>query len=430
MPRLTQSSRALIRTIGRWSLTALMVNSIVGVSIFKLPGDLAARLGGLSPFSCLGAGAGILIIAGCIAEVSSYYEETGGLYLYARDALGRFAGLLVAWLTWLTRIAAPAAAANLFCTYAAQFFPALEARRGELLLLGVVIGHLALLNYIGVKTGKNVSNFFAAIKVGFLLFFVMAALLALLIKPELRAAIVFPAVSAKSWFQAMLLLVYAYGGFEGALFVGGESSNPKRDTPIALLTALGVVCVLYTAVQYAVVAILPDAGASARPLADAAQRFLGPAGGIAIALATLVSAYGYLSANLLHAPRITFALAEQGDFPAFFGAVHPRYRTPHVSILLYAVLVFVFAALGNFAWNAILSAVSRLAVYGAMALAVPLLRRRSDRQAQFVLPWPYFFAGLGLIFSLLLLTQMGKSEFVIVGATCVVALVNWLVVRR
>jgi amino acid transporter len=407
-----------------------MVNSIVGVSIFKLPADLAARLGGLSPVSCLGAGAGILIIAGCIAEVSSYYEETGGLYLYARDALGRFAGLLVAWLTWLTRIAAPAAAANLFCTFAAQFFPALGARLGELLLLGVLIGHLALLNYIGVKTGKNVSNFFTAIKVGFLLFFAMAALLALAIKPELRVAIVFPAVSAKSWFEAMLLLVYAYGGFEGALFVGGETTNPKRDTPIALLTALAVVCVIYTAVQFAVVAILPNAGASPRPLADAAQRFLGPAGGIAIALAALVSAYGYLSANLLHAPRVTFALAEQGDFPAFLGAVHPRYRTPYVSIFLYAVLVVAFAALGDFEWNAILSAVSRLAVYGAMAVAVPLLRRRRDRQAQFVLPWPYLFAGLGLIFSLLLLTQMGKGEFVIVGATCVVALANWLVVRR
>jgi len=427
---LTQTSRALVRTIGRWSLTALMVNSIVGVSIFKLPGDLAARLGGFSPFSCLGAGAGILIIAGCIAEVSSYYEETGGLYLYARDALGRFAGLLVAWLTWLTRIAAPAAAANLFCTYAAQFYPALGARRGELLLLSVLIGHLALLNYIGVKTGKNVSNIFTAVKVGFLLFFVTAALLALLMKPELRVAIVFPAVSAKSWVQAMLLLVYAYGGFEGALFVGGETAHPKRDTPIALLTALGVVCLLYTAVQFAVVAILPDPGASTRALADAAQRFLGPAGGIAIGLAALVSAYGYLSANLLHAPRITFALAEQGDFPAFLCAVHPKYRTPYVSIVVYAVLVFVFAALGNFAWNAVLSAVSRLAVYGAMALAVPLLRRRDDRKAQFVLPWPYLFAGLGLLFSLLLLTQMGKSEFVIVGTSGVVALVNWLVVRR
>src|SRR5271165_599586 len=276
-----------------------MVNSIVGVSIFKLPGDLAARLGGLSPFSCLGAGAGILIIAGCIAEVSSYYEEAGGLYLYARDALGRFAGLLVAWLTWLTRIAAPAAAANLFCTFAAQFVPSLGTRRGQLLILGLLIGHLALLNYIGVKTGKNVSNFFTAIKVGFLLFFVIAALLALLMKPELRVAIVFPATSMKSWFQAMLLLVYAYGGFEGALFVGGEATNPKRDTPFALLMALGVVCLIYTAVQFAVVAILPDAGASARPLVDAAQRFLGPAGAAAIALAALISGYGYLSANVL-----------------------------------------------------------------------------------------------------------------------------------
>ena len=427
---MTQSSHALVRTIGRWSLTALMVNSIVGVSIFKLPADLAARLGGLSPISCLGAGVGILIIAGCIAEVSSYYEETGGLYLYARDALGRFAGLLVAWLTWLTRIAAPAAAANLFCTYAAQFYPVIGTRRGELFVLAVLIGHLALLNYIGVKTGKNVSNFFTAIKVGFLLFFVVAALLALLLKPELRVAAPLPVASAKNWFQAMLLLVYAYGGFEGALFIGGETNNPKRDTPIALLTALGVVCVIYTAVQFAVVAILPDAGASARPLADAAQRFLGHGGGIAIALAALVSAYGYLSANLLHAPRVTFALAEQGDFPALLGAVHPRYRTPYVSIVLYAVLVFVFAALGNFEWNAVLSAVSRLAVYGAMALAVPLLRRRGDRQAQFVLPMPYLFAGLSLIFSLVLLTQMGKGEFAVVGTTCMVALLNWLVVRR
>jgi amino acid transporter len=427
---LTQGSHALVRTIGRWSLTALMVNSIVGVSIFKLPADLAARLGGLSPVSCLGAGVGILIIAACIAEVSSYYDETGGLYLYARDALGRFAGLLVAWLTWLTRIAAPAAAANLFCTYAAQFYPALATRRGELLLLGALIGHLALLNYIGVKTGKNVSNFFTAIKVGFLLFFVAAALLALLLKPELRVSVPMHAVSARSWFQAMLLLVYAYGGFEGALFVGGETTNPKRDTPIALLTALAVVCVIYTAVQFAVVAILPDAGASARPLADAAQRFLGPAGGVAIAMAALVSAYGYLSANLLHAPRVTFALAEQGDFPALLGAVHPRYRTPYVSIVVYAVLVFAFAALGNFEWNAVLSAVSRLAVYGAMAVALLLLRRRSDRQAQFVLPAPYLFAGLALIFSLVLLTQMGKGEFAVVSTTCVVALVNWLAVRR
>jgi APA family basic amino acid/polyamine antiporter len=427
---LTENSQGLIRTIGRWSLTALMLNSIIGVGIFGLPAVLAERLGSLSPLSCLGAGAGILIIAACIAEVSSRYEETGGLYLYARDALGGFAGLLVAWLTWLTRIAAPAAAANLFCTYAAQFIPALGTRKGELMTLALLIGQLALLNYTGVKAGKNVSNFFTSVKVSFLLFFVLAGLLAWSWKPEIRVPFSVPAISIKSWFEAILLLVYGYGGFEGALFVGGETKNPKRDTPIALLTALAMVCLIYTGVQFVTVATLPDAASSARPVADAAQRFLGSGGATAIALAALISAYGYLSANLLHAPRVTFALAEQGDFPAFFAAVHATFRTPYLSILIYAVLLFGFAALGNFRWNATLSAVSRLAVYGAMAVAVPVLRTRKDDKAKFPIPAPYFFAGFTLLSSLVLLTQMGRGEFYVVGTTCGIALLNWILARR
>jgi len=427
---LTERPQGLVRTIGRWSLTALMVNSIVGVSIFKLPGDLARNLGGWSPLSCVAAGAGILVIAGCIAEVSSRYEETGGLYLYARDALGRFAGLLVAWMTWLTRIAAPAAAANLVWTYAAKFFPGLESTGGKFLVLAVLMGHLALLNCLGVKMGKNLSNLFTAIKVGFLLAFVIAGACALMTRPELRTPVTLPEVSAKTWFGTLLLLVYAYGGFEGALFVGGESCDPKRDTPIALLCALATVCAIYTAVQYVTIATLPGAGSSARPLADAAQRFVGPAGGTAIALAALLSGYGYLSANMLHAPRLIFALAEQGDFPAFLGKVHPKYRTPYASILVYAGLTFVFAMIGDFQWNALLSAVSRLAVYAAMAVAVPIFRRRNDVQAQFLLPAPYLFAGLAILYSAVLATQMGRSEFAVMGATSAIALANWAAVRK
>jgi basic amino acid/polyamine antiporter, APA family len=425
-----ESPHGLVRTIGRWSLTALMVNSIVGVSIFKLPGDLARNLGGWSPLSCVAAGLGILVIAGCIAEVSSRYEETGGLYLYARDALGRFAGLLVAWMAWLTRIAAPAAAANLVWTYSAKFFPRLESGAGKFLVLFLLIGHLALFNYFGVKVGKNLSNLFTIVKVGFLLAFVFAGAWALVARSELRVPLAMPMVSAKTWFETMLLLVYAYGGFEGALFVGGESTNPKRDTPIALLLALGVVCLIYTAVQYVTIATLPEAGMSARPLADAAQRFIGSGGAAAIAMAALISGYGYLSANVLHAPRITYALAERGDFPAFFGIVHSKYRTPYVSILVYAALVFVFALIGNFQWNALLSAASRLAIYGAMALAVPILRKRNDGKATFLLPAPYLFSGLGILFSVLLAARMGRSEFAVIGTTSVIALVNWAVVRR
>jgi len=406
-----------------------MVNSIVGVSVFKLPADLARSLGGWSPLSCVAAGAGILVIAGCIAEVSSRYDETGGLYLYARDALGRFAGLLVAWMTWLTRIAAPAAAANLIWTYAAKFFPGLASAQGKFAALFLLICHLVLFNCYGVRLGRNVSNLFTAIKVGFLLAFVIAGGWALVVRPEIRVPLTLPLASVKTWFETLLLLVYAYGGFEGALFVGGESRNPKRDTPLSLLCALAVVCVIYTAVQYITMATLPGAGDSARPLADAAQRFFGTAGGTAIALAALLSGYGYLSANILHAPRLTFALAQQGDFPAFLGIVHPRYRTPYLSILVYGVLVFVFAMVGDFRWNALLSAVSRLAVYAAMAMAVPILRSRKDGKAQFLLPAPYLFAGLGLLYSVALATQMGRSEFAVVGVTSAIAFANWLTVK-
>jgi amino acid transporter len=299
-----------------------------------------------------------------------------------------------------------------------------------LLVLVVLLGHLAFLNYIGVRAGKNVSNFFTVAKVGFLLLFIFAGLSALLQRPEVRVPLTVPALSAKSWFDAIVLLVYAYGGFEGALVVGGESTNPKRDTPIALLLALAAVSVIYTAVQYVTVATLPDAAASVRPLSDAARHFLGPAGATMMALAALLSAYGYLSATLLHSSRITFAMAQQGDFPAFLAAIHPRHRTPHVSILLYAVLVFVFAALGDFQWNAVLSAVSRLAVYGAMAISVPILRRRGTADAKFLLPAPYLFAGLALVFSIVLLTRMGRGEFYVVGTTCAIALLNWVFVRR
>jgi APA family basic amino acid/polyamine antiporter len=430
LPQPANSSHGLLRTIGRWSLTALMVNSIIGVSIFRLPADLAGKLGALSPWSCVGAGAGILIIAGCIAEVSSRYGQTGGLYLYARDALGQFPGLVVAWLTWLTRIAAPAAAANLFCSYIARFVPVLGTRVGELFALVLLIGSLALFNFFGVKTGGIVSNFFTAVKVGFLLFFVAAGLLAWLTRPEIRVPLTAPATTFQDWFSAMLLLVYAYGGFEGALFVGGETKNPQRDTPIALMLALLGVCVVYTAVQFVTIATLPNASGSTAPLADAAQRFLGGIGGAAITLGALVSAFGYLSANLLHSPRIAFALAEHGEFPSALAAIHAKYRTPYVSIFVYAALVIAFAALGNFKWNAVLSAASRLAVYGAMAVAVPVLRSRNAGKATFRLPMVWFFVGAALLYCVVLLMQMGRGEFAVIAITWAIAAVNWFAVRR
>jgi amino acid transporter len=425
-----QSSTELVRVMGRWTLTALMVNTMIGASIFGLPSLLAAHLGRQSPAAYFIAAAGVGIVAACLAEVASQFRETGGPYLYARAAFGRFAAIQVGWLTWLSRITAASAVANLFVSYLAQFVPRATdpvARAGVLALL---IALLAVVNYRGVSGGSRLSNLFTVTKMVLLLVFIVGGLAALVARPELRVDPPARAALASDWFEAVILMVYAYGGFEAALFASGEAENPRRDTPAALLIALATVTVLYVSVQYVVMHTLPDPAASPRPAADAALRFFGPLGASLVAAGTLVSAYGYLSANMLHTPRVTFAMAAQGDFPVLFGAVHPRFRTPHVSIVAFAVLLLAFSIAGNFRWNATLSAISRLIVYGSVAAALPVLRRKRARADAFRLPGGGAMAGLALLFTGVLATQMHSRELVALGITFGLGLANWIAVRR
>jgi amino acid transporter len=228
----------------------------------------------------------------------------------------------------------------------------------------------------------------------------------------------------------MLLLVFAYGGFEAALTPMSEAKNPRRDVAFALFAALFTCTVLYTMIQWAVVGILPDPAHSERPLADVAKIVLGNAGAALIAVGALVSVYGYLSANMLAVPRITFALAETGDFPSVFAAIHPRFHTPYFSILVFAFLTWLLASLGSFAWNVTLSAVARLFYYGLVCAALPVLRRKQPGAALFRLPGGYFFAALGVAICVVLITQIQLSGSLILLATVAAALVNWILVRK
>jgi amino acid transporter len=407
-----------------------MLNTMIGASIFGLPSLIAARLGRLSPLAYFIAFAGVAVIAACLAEVASYFQEAGGPYLYAREAFGRFIGIQIGWLTWLSRISACSGVANLFITYLTAFVPAARAPLVRAGVLTVLIGFLAAVNYRGVTDGKWLSNFFTITKVLLLTLFVAAGLSALALHPEIRVTPVEVPAHAADWFAAVLLMVYAYGGFEAALFASGEASNPKKDAPVALAIALATATLLYVAVQYVVIYTLANPASTTKPAVDAARQFMGPVGVSLVALGTLISVYGYLSANMLHTPRLTFAMGERGDFPAFFAAIHPRFRTPHISIVAFAVLLILFSVLGDFRWNATLSAVARLFMYGAVAAALPTLRRERPGEAAFRLPAGTTFAVVALVFTGLLLTTVRWREGVVVLATFAIAAVNWFWVRR
>ena len=428
-PQEKVSQEGLVRVIGRWSLAALVTNCIIGSGVFGLPSVLAAQVGRTSilavPLAAVAAG----VVMACFAEVSSRFKETGGPYLYAREAFGRFMGIQVGWLVWFVRLTACAANANLFVTYVGEFWrPATEAIP-KLSILTLLIGILAAVNFFGARAGTRVSTTFTIAKLVSLGLVAVAGAAYLIARHR-----VVPAAQASpltnDWGGTMLLLVFAYGGFEAALVSAGEARDPRRDMPFGLLAALITCAIIYGVTQWVVVGVLPDPGRAERPLADVAGIVMGRSGAVVIALGALISIYGYLGGNMLATPRLTFALAERGDFPALFGVVHARFRTPYFSIFAFAVLAWLLAMFGSFAGNATLSAGSRLFYYGVVCAALPVLRRKHKARAVFQLPGGSAMAILGVLICVGLLTRIEYNKSSILLVAMAVALLNWMAVRN
>ena len=369
------------------------------------------------------------VVVACYAEVASRFEGTGGNYLYARAAFGRLAGIQIGWITVLARLSASAANANLLVIYLGEFWPGVVKGGVRFAILTLLVGALAAVNYRGVKGGTAVSDALVVAKLLPLGILCLTGGLWLIT----RHFYVFEsgnAIPSHNWLKAMLLLFFAYGGYEAALNPMGEARNPRRDVAFALFAALAIITLIYVLIQWIVVGVLADPAHSDRPLADAARIVLGRSGGAIVAIGALVSCYGYLSANLLAGPRVTFALAEQGDFPRWFAAVHDTFRTPHFSIVVFALLTWVLALFGGFSWNVTLSAVARLAYYATTCAALPVLRRKHAQSAWFRLPGGNVFAILGVLICLALFTAVDFSKSVILAGTVCVAFLNWLAVRN
>lgn len=408
-------------------MVALAVNCIIGSGIFGLPSVIAGYVGRWSPLAVLLAGLAMAAIIGCYAEAASQFTGTGGHYLYVRRAFGRFAGVQVGWMTLLSRLTACAAAVNLLVISLKEFWPGAGAAVPRFAVVSLFVGSLGVANYRGVAAGTLVSNVSVVAKLVPLALVAGVGAVYLTTHHTLAPAAVSGGIDA--WLQAVLLLIFAYGGYEAALFPLGEARDPRHDAAFALFAALLIVAILYTVLQLVVVGALPDAAHSERPLADAARVMMGQGGAALISVGALIAVYGYLGANLLGSPRATFALAERGDFPARFAAIHPRFHTPYFSIAVYAALVWAFALLGSFTWNLTLSAVARLFYYGAVCAAVPVLRVKQPGAAAFRLRGGPIVPVLGVLICLTLLTRVDFSKSLIVLAVILTATVNWLLVR-
>ena len=358
----------LKRELGRWDLTAIGVNQVIGGAVFALPAALAASVAAWSPWMVGAIGVASMLIALAFAEVSSRFDATGGSYLY-------------------TRVASWAAVINVLVSSLGFYWPSIATGVPRATLITTIIVLLTAINIRGIRLSSFVVNLLTFGKLLPLSVFVLAGIFFVDWSRLLPGPL--PTVTALS--SSGLLLIYAFGGYEVVPVPGGESRNPRRDVPFALIMTLAIVAVLMTLAQIVSVGTFPQLAESKTPLADSAVVFLGAGGAAMITLGAVISATGNNMGGAISGSRNLFALAEQGDLPGVVGLVHRTYRTPVVAILVTSVVALALALSGTFQTMATASAISRLVLYvGTCASALRLRSRRFQgvvNPATFVVPF-------------------------------------------
>jgi len=417
----------LVRGVGRWAMVALMINAIIGAGIFGLPSRIDALVG---PWGLLAFVACAVVVASiclCFAEVSSRFTMTGGPYLYTHQAFGPLPGFLLGWLSWLTRVSALAVISDVMASYFAFFWAPAALPWGRAVVIGTAVVALTVVNVVGVVRTATVIQLLTVGKLIPLLLFVGVGLFFL--EPQRFAFVNAP--DSGSFSKAVFQLVFAFGGFEAAVVTAGEVKDPRRDIPFALLVAIGVTTLFYVLIQAVCLGTLPGLATSTKPLADASVQFMGTPGGALIALGALLSTAGTLCVSILAAPRLIYAMSERRQLPAGLGAIHARFRTPHVAILMTGAAGLALALSGTFTYLITLNVITRLLAYTSTAGAMLIFRRRDRGQpALFSAPGGLLVSGLTIAACLWLLAQSGPRDLRDVGIALAIGLLVHTADRR
>jgi APA family basic amino acid/polyamine antiporter len=403
----------LKRDIGIFGAAFLALNAMIGAGIFALPGKIAINAGLLSPWLFLVVGALFISVVLTFAELSSYYNETGGPVLYATTAFGPLAGFSTGWAIFLSRMTAFAANANVMATYLASLheFFAGEFARGAIICI-VTIG-LTWANVRGVKDGVRTMAVFTFLKVTPLVLLVLMGL------QHVTGSTLIPGAPfvVEELGSTTLLLIYAYVGFETLGVTAGETSQPRRTLPRAYVGSVIGTGVLYFFVVLVFVSLIPAENYATATLVDVGRSLAGPIGAIIITFAAVFSIGGNLAGSILAAPRIIFAMAENRMLPAWFGHIHHKYATPDRSILLMGGMALILALTGSFVKLAIASSVVRLLGYIVCIASLPAVRRNADdevRKNAYKLKGGYTVPIIGLGICLWLLAQSKLESWIAV----------------
>lgn len=406
------SESSLRRSLGTFALAAGIVNVTIGAGIFRLPADMAARLGATAPLAYLLCAMAMGLIVLCMAEAGSRVSLTGGVYAYVEVAFGRFVGFLAGFLLWMLLTFAMAAVATILVSNLGTLVPALASDRASAAALVAIYAVFGTVNVLGVERGARVNTGLTIAKILPLLLLIAGGSFA--IDPANLAIGSPPDMPTLA--RSSLLLIFAFAGIEAALVPGGEVKDPARTVPRALLIGMTAITLLYAALQFVAQGVLGPALATSKaaPLADAAGVALGEWAKRLLLVGAVVSMLGHAGAMILAAPRILFAFARDGLLPAALARLHPVHRTPAVAIVLQCAIVLALAVTSTFERLAVLANLATLVLYGMCCLATWQLRRRDVRAGgvPFRIPAPTLVVALACLAIGWMLTSITRAEWI------------------
>ncbi|NNM77795.1 amino acid permease [Sphingomonas sp. ID1715] len=422
------SDSLLRREIGRIGVATIAMNGVIGSGIFALPAVAIAQAGYFSPWVFVLCGLLILSVALTLARAASFFDITGGPIVYTTQAFGRYVGFQTGLLIYVSRVAAIAASANLIVSYAAAIWPPLAAGPPRIV---AIIGYVSLatfLNAAGVRAGMAGLYVISVLKLVPLILLILVGL------PSIEWGLVAGAdvLEPSTLGRTMLVLMYAFIGFEFSLIAAGETRNARSEIPKALVSTVLAIALCYTLIQLVAVSVGPDLGHSETPLVELARRLMGPVGALALGLGVVFSIGGGSLTSLLTAPRLTFALSRDGSLPAWFGAVGAKSGAPVNSILFCGAFSIAMAVGQHFVWLATLSTFVRLLTYALCIAALPIIERTvAAEKDQFRLPGGLAIPAIGFLLTIWLMAHSTADNFLIAGTIVAVgSAVFWFCTRR
>jgi amino acid transporter len=426
---MTTSKTQLIRSIGYSGIAILVLNSMIGAGIFALPTSVAATAGKLSPWLFLIVGLLVITIVLSFAELASYFQNSGGPVLYTRTAFGSLVGFSTGWLLYVSRMAAFAANVTVIPIYLGSYWPWLAEGWGRAGLITLVCIGLTVANYVGVKDGVRTVAVFTILKLTPIVLMILLGLRYVTLDTLVPTSL--PAMSDIG--GTTLLLIYAFVGFESATIISGETMNPRKTMPRALVATVLGTALLYFMIVLVYISVLPGGSKDGATLIDVGSKLAGPAGAVIITLAAVFSVTGNLSAIMLAVPRLTFALSEERLLPQWFGVIQDRFATPGNSILFLGALSLLFAISGSFAFLAAASSLTRLICYFLSIAALPKIRLQANdetRRDAYRLLGGYAIPAVALLLCVWIAIQSSAESWQLTGGLLLLGLLLYAVARQ